>query len=461
MTWTPDPEPVHSRDPGRHVDPVTGDDIWDFRDADGERITDGSFGGTSGTGSGSGSSSTDSGSDGGSGPDGPADYTDNEATRFNGLPGKPEIWEDEDGDWYVVYYPEGGPQPPVPLLFEITTEAEKKSLFGDKTPVADRKLTAEELVNEGAVFFGEMASIDRYNAQGELIDDPWAGFTSRMTRAMESMPWLAEDPEVFAIVAGAYLEGRELEEWELDGTDYFMTHSELERDAMRLQISDPEGYADRHAQRAITIYDEIASYGLDPSDDVVQWITNEYNSGRWTQDYALEQVQIYATGSGAAELDSDFDAWMTEGGYTTGGATTGMDEIRDLFDEYLGPMFPPDQATIASWVGRWATDPAGARDALKNQLSQQFRTLFPNYKDDPNATYATVSSPWKSYTSSIWGIPIDETDEAFQNIVQMNDSEAARKKAREVGSERGYERVVQSMVSDLESSMRRGVRGAV
>ena len=38
--------------------------------------------------------------------DSPAsDFTDDEQTRFNGLPGEPEIWKDKDsGKSYAVYY---------------------------------------------------------------------------------------------------------------------------------------------------------------------------------------------------------------------------------------------------------------------------------------------------------------------------------------------------------------------
>jgi hypothetical protein len=445
---------TYREDPGRRVDPQTGDDIWDFPKTGGTQSSGNSGSGSSG---GSGGSSTDTTGDG---PDGPADYTDNEATRFNGLPGKPEVWKDEDGTWYVVYFPESGPQPPVPLLFEISTDEELKSLFGNKDPVADKTLTAEELTASGAVPFGEMASIDRYNASNELIDDPWAGFTSRMERAMESMPWLAEDPEVFALVAGAYLEGRELEAWELEQTDYYQSHSKGERDAMRLQLSDPQGYADRQDAYESTIYDEVAKFGIDPNADIVNYIAKQYNSGLWTLDQSLSQVRAYADGGGTEELDADFSAYIEEQGFEAGGATTGISEVHDLFAEWLGPAFPPGDQDISDWATRFRDDPAGARAALTEHLREQRKVLFPSYEDE-NTTYRQAAAPWKSYTQNVWGIPLDETDPVFQSIVQANDPVEAQKMAREAGSERGYTQVVKTMASDIQRSMRQGVRGAV
>lgn len=397
----------------------------------------------------------------GSTTDGPTDYTDAEQTRFNGIPGKPEVWQDsEDKTWYLVYFPESGPQPPVPILFEISTDEELKSLFGDKTPVADKTLSQQDMMDVGSVFFGEMASIDRYNALGELIEDPWAGFTSRMERAMEQMPWLAEDPEVFAIVAGAYLEGRELEEWELENTEYFQSHSKAQRSSMRLQLSDPEGYKDRAGQYSTSIYDEVASYGIDPNDSVVAWVTQKYNSGDWTWDQAQEQIQTYVGRGGSQELDADFGLFLTQGGMKVGHATSGTATVLDMFDEWLGPAFPPDADAISKWASLMASDLEGGRDALEQHLRTQRKVLFPAYEDE-NATYRDIAAPWKSYVTNIWGTVIDELDPAFQSIVQMNDPEKAQIKAREVGSERGYARIVESMSADIQRAMRSGVRGAV
>ena len=445
------------------TNPVYGAPIGDEAPVSRVPTTETSSGSSGSSGGGSGTSPTTSTSSDPTGKteSGLSDFTDDEQTRFNGLPGEPQIWKDADtGVYYVVYFPESGPQPPVPLLFEIATEEELKSLFGDKKPVADKELSEEDMLKAGAVYFGEMASIDRYNAQGELIRDPWAGFTSRMERAMEQMPWLAEDPQVFAIVAGAYLEGRELEDWELEGTNYYDTHSKAERDAMRLQLSDPEGYKDRGANYVTSVYDEVSKYGIDPHDDVVAWIAEKYNSGMWTWSQAQEQIQAYAGRGGSVELDADFNAFLKEGEHEVGGATSDIGTVKDMFEEWLGPAFPPDDAAISKWASLMASNPAGGRDALTEHLRSQRLVLFPAYENE-NATYADISAPWKSYTANIWGVPIDEKDPVFQSIIQLNDPVEAQKQARTAGSERGYARVVKTMQSDLERSMRSGVRGAV
>jgi len=58
-------------------------------------------------------------------------------------------------------------------------------------------------------------------------------------------------------------------------------------------------------------------------------------------------------------------------------------------------------------------------------------------------------------------VPVDETDEKFQEIVQMNDPVEASKMARSIGFERGYDKVVNEMTAGIGSGMNKNVRGAV
>lgn len=392
-----------------------------------------------------------------SAPDGPGDYTDDEATRFNGLPGEPEIWKDaETGEHFVVYYPEGF-EPKIPLLFVISTDDELKSLFGDKPVTVDKTLTPDQMMKAGAIEFGEMASIDRYNANGELIRDPWAGFTSRMDRARERFPWFDEDPEVFAIVAGAYLEGREVEEWEIEGTDYFQSVSGAEREAMRMQLSDPVGYEDRYKNIAIDVSDYYGIHGVDPNQDVVDWLSREVNAGRMTAAMAKEQIAVLV-GRGTGELDDRFSEWLTDNDVQQGGATSYLQEVRDLYTEWLGPMYPPDDAALTRWAKRLTDNYAGGKDMLENMLRQHRVALYPQY-ENPNLTYNDIAAPWKSFTERIWGVPVEDTDTAIQRIIGLNDAMEAQKVARKVGSDRGYTRIVEEMAATLEGSMRSGVRG--
>ena len=161
-------------------------------------------------------------SDGGAG-----DYTDDEATRFKGLPGQPEIWE-VNGKAYIVYEVPGT-DPPVPIAYEVPA-GDLEAFFGEGVEVVyDRQLTTAEAESAGWLVQGSTDDISATEG------DPWISFVHNMEVAMETQPWL-EDPEVFAVYAAAYLEGRPVEDWELAATDYWQTLTPAERKA-----TDPDG----------------------------------------------------------------------------------------------------------------------------------------------------------------------------------------------------------------------------
>ena len=88
--------------------------------------------------------------------------------------------------------------------------------------------------------------------------------------------------------------------------------------------------------------------------------------------------------------------------------------------------------------------------------------VLPNHTDR-EVSYAAAARPWETYLQGQWGTPnIDhKTDTTFQEIVAMNDVNAAGKLARKVGFERGYDKVVTATADGIRSSMNQGVAGAV
>ena len=86
--------------------------------------------------------------------------------------------------------------------------------------------------------------------------------------------------------------------------------------------------------------------------------------------------------------------------------------------------------------------------------------MFPAYKDR-NVSYAAISKPWKAVTEQTWGTPVDDIDEVFQRVVQMNDPVEAGKLLRKAGFERGYDRVVADVAQGIKTGVKSNVRGAV
>lgn len=384
-----------------------------------------------------------------------SDFTDEATTRFNGLPGKPEIWINEDtGEVYAVFFPDGM-QPPVPLLFHIPNEEVLQSYFGDQPFAYDKRFNSAGLMSTGAVVWGDVADLK------DVTGDPWAGFTEKMDRAAEVMPWL-EDPEVFAVIAGAYLEGRPVEEWELATTNWYRTHNEAERAWLTKVAQDPASAEDEIEDNIRTVYDEFVAMGIENIDmGTVEYIARRWTEGTWSKSYRDEQILAVTGSRPESSIDSGLaDAMSGDPANAMGQATVGLDQVAEMYRRWLGPMFAPDEATLREWAGKFREDPEGAQALLTESLRAQRLALFPEYTD-PTLTYDDIAGPWKSMAYNTWGVMAQDTDAEFQDVIRMNNASDAAVALRRIGAERGYEQVTRSMMNDLESSFRRNVRGAV
>ncbi len=371
------------------------------------------------------------------------DYTTGEGTeetRFNGLPGQPEIW-DIDGDVYVVYFAPGI-DPPVPLLFSVPSDEDFKSFFGDQTPKFDKKITMDQANETGAIPFGSTDTIPATEG------DPWAGFVERMGRAAKVQPWLA-DPEVFGIVAGAWLEDRDLEQFELDGTDWWQSQNEAQRDWMWVTMQDPQEAARLTEDNYIFVWEAFRSIGLDTvGDDLITYMSEQFTQGNWSQQYLEEQLASVSGDPSAVSMDTGLSAFMGESGITLGDPSLGRNQVLDEFDKWLGPAFAPSDKQIKEWSAKLRRDPQAGGDTLEQYLRGQRMALFPEYEDE-SLTYEDIAAPWRSFTSRLWGQTPDETDEVFQQVLRLNDSIKAGALLRKEGLARNIGQVRQDAVKGV------------
>ncbi|MEN8233782.1 MAG: hypothetical protein ABFR89_02525 [Actinomycetota bacterium] len=379
------------------------------------------------------------------------DYNDEDPeSRFLGIAGHPEVWKDASGKMYIVHFAEGT-DPPVPLLYETTMEA-LEGFFGEGVDVKfDRELSAEELTSTGAVRFGTTDNLD--DSEG----DPWLGFLDRMERYAEVSAW-GDDDEILALIGGAYLEGRELEPWELKTTDWWQEHNEQERAWLELSVGDPAS-AERKLEDdklyVAGLFEKIGAEGNDQA--LIDWIARRYSTGSWSEAYLIKQIE--AVTSGWSDVDEDLDTFMSEGGYEGATSEQNYARVKDLWSSWLGPAYSPTDAQVAEWAAK-IRNTADGEDSLIEMLKGQRMALFPEYEDE-TLKWDDIAGPWKNMAASVWGVPVDETDPRFQEIVRMNNANEAQKKMREIGLSEGYERTRQAMSDGMGRAMTRNVRGAV
>lgn len=380
------------------------------------------------------------------------DYTDDDSTRFNGLPGFPEVWKDTDtGNTYLVYYPEGM-DPPVPLRYLVTSEDVLATYFGDKPVAYDHEYSGAEMDALGAVTFGDMGEI------ADTTGDPWSGFTIKMERASEAMPWL-EDPDVFAIFAAAYLEGRTPEAYEFVGTDWYDTHSAEERDWMTTVAQDPVTAQNMIEENRSLVRQEFLAAGVAvPSEEIIAYIADRETQGAWTDTMMYDQIAAATGGGEGIVLDDGLATLLGSDGVLS--ATSMVDTVKDLWSTWLGSAYPPSDDQIAKWAGVLRDDQQGGTSRLTEMLRSQRMSLFSEYEDD-TLTWNDISGPWKSMGYNVWGVAPEDDDAEFVDIVRMNNSTEAMQKFRQIGLDRGYERVTTSARNALERGMSSGVRSTI
>lgn len=380
------------------------------------------------------------------------DYTGDEDIRFVGLAGRPEVWKNStDGSAWIAYFVPGI-EPPIPLLWKVRGEEDLKSFFGDDPVVYDRIGTIEQFETAGVLGFG---SVDEMVLKGE---NPFDGWVSQWEREAEVLPFL-KDPEVAALYASSWLEGRAPTDIELKGTEWFRSKTEGEQRWWILKGTSPETAGQMESSNQIVVRELMRDAGIyDPPEHVVSHIAQQWTTGLWTEMQRNEQIALLADPTKKGDRDTGLLAVIGD---------TAVDTTQDkvLFVDqelrrWLGPQFgqwSQDQKDV--WVERLRNDP-DAKDAFQQELSRQRLAAFGNY-DNPDLTYEDIATPWRSYAQSAWGVPVVEDDDFMQELIALNDPNEASKMLRGEGYQRGYDKVVNEMVRGVRSGMGNNVRGAV
>jgi hypothetical protein len=367
------------------------------------------------------------------------------AQTLNQVPPELDVW-DVAGQLYLVRLVPNT-QPPIPLVWKLA--AGDKEALGVKT--VDRKFgSVDEFYKTGPLQSGTTR---------ELINtttDPWEQIQSNYETEVRVKPWLGED-EILALWLGAALEGRSITEAELQGTDWWRTHSEGERQWLSLNASDPATADQLIADNRTRVADMFNSAGVGNATDVlVSRVADLWTTGEWSQIYATNQIRLLADPNLSGTLDPILRA------FKSGVDTTreGEDVVKDMIGTWLGPAASENwtQTNIEKWAGRLREDP-DARLELEDALRKHRLALFPEY-ENANLTYEDIAAPWRGVWSNVWGQVADETNPLFSKIVRLNDRAAAEGLLRKEGLKQGNQNVAQNVLSDVGSAFGGQVRRA-
>lgn len=353
---------------------------------------------------------------------------------LNQIPPMDEVWL-VAGTYYLVRYVDNT-QPPIPLIWEVRGD-DVEALGITK---ANKTFSPAEVAKAGALSMG--TSRELWNT----TEDPVDQINSNFETEAKVKPWL-RDPEILALWTGAALEGRSITDAELQGTEWWRSHTDTELHWLSLNASDPATAAALIADNRAQVTQLLQNAGIDnASADLANTLADSWTTGSWTQSYVTNQIRLLADPNLQGDLDPLLQTFRTGDLDTT---SQGEDTVRNLLNTWLGPAYAANwsEETISKWATQLRENP-DAQMELENVLRQHRLALFPEYTD-ANLSYEDIAAPWRGLVFQEWGQVPDETDPRFVKIVRMNDLAGAQSLLRSEGLKQGNQKVSNQLLSDL------------
>ena len=380
-----------------------------------------------------------------------------EQTEFNNVPEGAWLWNVE-GKLYLAYEVPGSEGEvysgkPMYMAYEVVgNDAKKAGLLTAEAPNAT--LNAE--VNKA--FFDSVAVLAGNTDQlSDEIEHPFASFSETLQTQIQVAPWLAEN-EAIALLAEAAVEGRTVTDAEWQTTTWWKEHSESERNWLRTYNSDPATASQLISDTQLAVQNSLVASGVSNAPDaLVDWVSNKFVSGQWSEAYTSEQIGLFADPYAQGTRDTQFENYLSSTAITGVDRTTQRErEVEELFNTWLGPtlgnLTDSEKAEIA---GRMRDDP-DYKDTLIGSLKQSRLAAFGNYTN-PELTYEDIARPWRNLTTSVWGQTADETQGWWQEMVKSNDFTTAQTTLREKGLENNIAQVTQDATGALTQALGEGL----
>jgi len=396
--------------------------------------------------------------------------TGNTAQTGNGsdllLAGEPQIWKNETtGLSYVVYVvpavtlADGTTSGEISYGWLLETNEDIEAVVGPgKTPVYHFSGDDAAFTEKGLVDLGNVSELRMDDLEG----DPFDTWVEDLLIVAKVMPWVLDaDYQKMAVQAALERADGSVSLEELKSTKWWTEHTAPERLWMETVNGDPATAEAMLEDNRASMRFRLARAGIDnASEELIEFMADNATMGHWTIDKLDAQIAAVADPSSVDVIDDELYEFLATEGIDLDTTMGKEDVVRGLLQTWLGPNFGDwTDEQIAQKAGELRNNPDGEMEFIEG-LKDQRAAMFPNY-GDRNSSYQAIMQPWKSVAQSAWGVPVDETDEAFQRVVQMNNPDEAAKLLRSTGFDRGYDKVVNEVASGLKSSVGSNVRGAV
>ena len=378
-----------------------------------------------------------------------------EQAELNNVPNGSYLWE-VSGQLYVAYEVPGAGDvyqgAPIFMAYKVANnDLVSSGLITEGGPTPTITQLNEDTFNATTIVFGGDT-----NQLTAITENPFVGFVESLSDQIQVAPWIA-DTEMVGLIAEAALEGRTVSNAELQGTNWWRTHSESERDWLVTYNSDPATATQQRTDAQISVANSLQASGVNNTPEAfINWVADQYVSGSWSQQYTSEQIALFADPYATGKRDATMENYLSSNAFTGLDRTTERErEVTELYNRWLGPtlgkLTDSERADIA---GKLRDDP-DYEDALVSSLKQSRLAAFGNYTN-PELTYEDIARPWRNLTTSVWGQTADETQGWWQEMVKSNDFATAQTTLRERGLENNIGQVTQDATKALTQALGQG-----
>ena len=227
--------------------------------------------------------------------------------------------------------------------------------------------------------------------------------------------------------------------------------SQSQIDSYDIKRTDPIQYERNYLDYIDIINATIQRNGGEVPVEAVKYMARQWANGLWTQTKTVNQINAVLDDYSPYKIDTGLLSVLD--GKSVTQVTTNEDKVQELLNKYL-PKSQHGTINISEEAGK-----------LRNigNYEQQF---IKDLKEKRFATYQMydIDIPWqnillakKQAIKNIWGIEVDDSDEALDYIIRQNDTATENGYLRQEGLNRDIPKVVNELNQAMMSQFGTGI----
>ena len=310
---------------------------------------------------------------------------------------------------------------------------------------------------------GNIVEVDVVNMEASGVGGFFEQVASNFDKVKAVRPWM-EDNEMYSLWLESVVENRDIADFEWEGTNWWQTHSQEERnwlllsqgkdlsqlpaDAEQLLQNNRIKARETLRQNGVTNPDQVTFNG----ETLTEWFGNKLTTGTWTELQWLNQAKGLGDPMSGIAREEALTSWLEGSAAQPTATQAGVAAARALTLEYLGPLYGEfeDVSKYAGMIRNAESEEVG-RQMVIDDLKNVRKVLFSTDTYDENLTYEQIAQPWRNFSFQLLGGRVDETSSDWIDVLNANNQEEATKILTTVGLNEGNKTVMDKVTDDIGS----------